>query len=131
MRRVEMDAQSGDEVLPAGGPQRSRASVRGTKREEGFAGIARQQGSDPGNRDPSDSARNSSTWICGEEKFVVFATVQGSVHGLLGIQPAGQGMERKSAGVNFGADPGRFAQMSEIRGEAVAQIDGCRGKPVV
>ena len=55
--------------------------------------------------------------------------MQRGVEGLVGRQVFSEQMEGDCGGVDLGAEAGGFAEMSEVGGEAIADVDGGGGEP--
>jgi len=71
-----------------------------------------------------NSSRPRGTCVprCGEEQFVVLATVQGLFQGCAG-------KDGQRTRVHFRSYAGLFAEMLEVSGKAVAQVERGRGQP--
>jgi hypothetical protein len=93
-----------------------------------LVGSIGKECSDSGDGYPGDAAREASGGGRGEEEFVVFASVECGVKSLIGGEAAGERMERDRGGVDLGSEARRFAEVGEVGGEAVADVDGGGGE---
>jgi len=57
----------------------------------------------------------------GEEEFVIFSAVEGLLNGCAAV-------DGKGGGVNFSSDAGLLAEVGQVSGEAVAEVEGSRGE---
>jgi hypothetical protein len=80
-----------------------------------FIGTAANDTTNLGDRHAVDRARNASFTHCREQEFVIFAAMQS-----LNLRRAASDRQI----VDLRSDSGFFAQMGEIGGEAIAQVDG-------
>jgi len=78
--------------------------------------------------DAGYGARNSCRGCGGEEELVVFAAVK--KRGDLGavVECGGEGVEGECGEVELGGDVGGGAEVSEVGGQAVAEVDAGGGK---
>ena len=106
-------------MLPALRFEGLRALLR-KQEDAGLGGAARGHAADAGERDTGDAAREARGGRRGEEQFVVFAAVQGLVE-------RSSGSDGQGGGLDFGGEAGLFAEVHEVGGEAVANIDGGGG----
>ena len=77
--------------------------------------------SDDGNA--GDLARNAGLGGGGKEEFVVFSAMEGLSHGCAR-------MVGKQSGIDLGGYSGLLAEVGEVGGEAVAEVDGGGGQTV-
>jgi len=99
--------------------------------EDGHLRFVPARGEDPADLrdgDVGDGARNFCGGRCGEEEFVVFAAVE--ERGELGavVECGGEGMDGEGGEFEFGRDLGGGAEMGEVGGETVAEIDAGGGE---
>ena len=99
--------------------------------ENGHLRLVPARGEDPADLrdgDVGDGARNFCGGRCGEEEFVVFAAVE--ERGELGavVECGGEGMDGEGGEFEFGRDLGGGAEMGEVGGETVAEIDAGGGE---
>jgi hypothetical protein len=83
---------------------------------------------DAGDGDARDLTRNACVRGCREEELVVLASMEGGVKRLFRRERMRKRVKGDRTGVDLGADARGFAEVSEVGGEAVAEIDGGRGK---
>jgi hypothetical protein len=83
---------------------------------------------DAGDGDSGDAAGDASLCRGGEEEFVVFSSVECGGEGLFGRELLCEGVEGDGRGVELCAEVGGFAEVSEVGGEAVAEVDGGVGE---
>ena len=88
-----------------------------------LAGSWFEDSADAGDGDVVDGTGDFSGRGGGEEKLVVFTPVEESIDLGSVIELGGEGMEGKRGKVEFGGDIGGRAEVSEIGGEAVAEIN--------
>jgi hypothetical protein len=78
---------------------------------------------DAGERDAGDGARDGGGERCSEEELVVLAAVKSGVERCLGSLGAGEWVEWKLCGLDLGGDVGCGAEVGEVGGEAVGEVD--------
>ena len=108
------------EVLPA---MRSHGlpafcSQQGDRRTPGTRGNHPPDGGYPNS---CDRTRQPRRWPCSEEQLVVFPAVK---H----MRQSGPRKERQGSSVHLGSYAGLLAELSQVRREAVAQVDGRRSQ---
>lgn len=93
--------------------------------------FRRQDAADASEWDAAESAWHPSAGSGSEKELIVLATVQGVVEGCFRAKSARQGMKGQEGGLDLSPDPGSFAEMGEIAGKAVAQIEtgSCQTPP--
>ena len=114
-----MVSANAGEVLPAMWLEGFRAGLG----QQGGLWPARMRGQNLANfmdGNTGDFARQLCRGGCGEEELVVFSAVED----LIGCR---EGDEGQSSGVELGGDAGLSAEVGEVGGEAVAQVDGGGG----
>jgi hypothetical protein len=110
-------------MLPALGVK-GLGAPRGAECYSWAAGAAGENAADLGDGDAGDFAGHASCgWGCKDE-FVVFSAVEGLVEGRVWV-------DGEQSGVDFSSYAGLFAEVGEICGEAVAEVDGSGGQAVV
>jgi hypothetical protein len=115
-------------VLPASGLE-LRGDVSAVMEGDArFAGAWRVKGTDAGDGDIGDPARQARGCRRGEEEFIVFTAMQRGVECILAGESGGKGVKGKRGGIDLGTEPGGFAEMGKVCGEAIAEIDGGGGK---
>src|SRR5215475_10644756 len=92
--------------------------------DEGFVFLRPQERTDAGDGDSGDAARDACYGGRGEEELVVFASVDRGIEGLFAGESVGELVEGQRARVDLGAHSGGFAEVGEVGGEAVADVDG-------
>jgi hypothetical protein len=119
-------------VLPALGWQWMAAACGVDERELGLPGAARDQAADAGEANSGEGARDGCAGPGGEEKFVVFAAMKRGVEAgwAVGKQRAGAVVDGDGGGVELGGDAGSGAEVGEVGGETIAEVDGGGGEPV-
>lgn len=115
-------------MLPACGLELRGNVAAVMKGDEWFAGTWRVKGTDAGDGNIGDLARNAHGCWRGEEELVVFATMQCSVECILAGEFGGKRVKGKRGGIDLGTEPRGFAEMRKVCGETVTEIDGGRGK---
>lgn len=100
--------------------------------------MTTHKASDAGDADTGEAARKAHRRRSCKEKLVVLAAVEGELERAGGcgsratrLRGAGllrQGMDRQRGGGDLGADAGLAAEVREIGGEAVAEVDAGGGK---
>ena len=114
-----MKPESG-EMFPSVGFKRELA-LWGDKGDERASFAGAEDAADACDGDSSDGLRDAGRGWGGEEKLVVLSAVQGLLLG-------GAGADRQASGIDLGGDGRLGAEMGEVGGEAVAEVDGCRGQ---
>ena len=100
--------------------------------------MTAHKASDAGDADSGERARNSRRRRSCEKELVVLSAVEGELEGAAGCGPRAtrlrgvgllhQGMDRQRGGGDLGADAGLAAEVGEIGGEAVAEVDAGGGQ---
>lgn len=85
------------------------------------AGVSTSDAADAVDGNAGDAARDARRGRRGEEQFVVFAAVEGLFERCAGMNGQGSGQK-------LDADAGFIAEMGEIGGEAVADVDSGAGE---
>ena len=98
-------------------------ALRGEQRDGGLTGPGREDAADWGDGNAGDCTRQAGGVWGGEEEFIVFAAVEGLGEGC-------GGMDGQGRGIDFGGYTGFMAEVSQIGGEAVAQVNGRGGQAV-
>jgi hypothetical protein len=93
-----------------------------------LVGAIGKECADAGDGDSKDTARDACGGRYGEEELVVFASVECGAEGLFRWELCCEGMEGDCGGVDFGSEAGGFAEVGEVGGEAVADVDGGGGE---
>ena len=91
-------------------------ALRGEKGDGGSVGARGEDAADLGDGDAGDFAWETRRGWNGEKEFVVFSAVEGLGEGCGGV-------DGELSRVNFGGYAGFFAQVGEIGGEAVTDVD--------
>jgi len=79
-----------------------------------------------GYRDAGDAPRDAGFGAGCEEELVVFTAVEGRMESGGECERTGEWMQRQCGGVDAGGEAGLFAEVGEIGGEAVGEVDaGC------
>jgi len=107
-------------MLPAAGSERVRASM-GDEGDGVCSGASADDAADAVDGNSGDAARDARGGRRGEEQFVVFAAMEGLLERCAGMDGQGSGQK-------LDADAGFIAEMGEIGGEAVADIDSGAGE---
>ena len=115
-----MNARRSGEVFPALRLERL-AAFSGTQRNGRTGFGSAKNAADAGDGNSGDGAGDMCAGRGGKEELVIFAAMKGLGQG-------GGGMEREPGGVDLGGDARFLAEVGEIGGEAVAQVDGGGGK---
>jgi hypothetical protein len=92
--------------------------------DERFVLAKRMQCADASDRNSGDLVRDALSRRGREEKFVVFASVEGGMESFVVGEPAGERVKRDGDGVYFSPEVGGLAKVSEISRESVAEVDG-------
>jgi hypothetical protein len=88
--------------------------------------MAGDDGAYGGNADAGDGFGNAGCWVGGEEELIVFAAVQSGLEGGCGGERLGERMERECGCVDAGGDARLVAEVGEVSGDAVGDVDaGC------
>ena len=98
-------------------------ALRGEERHGGLAGAQLCDAADSGDGDAGDRAGQANLRGGGEQKFVVFSAVEGLGQGCGAV-------DGKLSGVDLGGYARLPAEMGQIGGEAVAQVNGGRSGAV-
>ncbi len=110
------------EVLPAAGGEWGAATGGVDERD----GLSAGERADARDADARNGARKAQGGRSGEEQLVVLATVQGEGEWVGSLR--GKRMNRQRGGFNLRADAGFAAEVGEVGGEAVAEVDGGGGE---
>src|ERR1035441_2912246 len=110
------------EVLPALRVE-GLGALRGEKRYGGPAGAESRDAADSGDGKAGDLAWQAGLRGGGKEEFIVFSAVEGLGQGCAG-------MNGKQSGIHLGGYSGLLAEVGEVGGEAVAEVDGGGGQTV-
>jgi hypothetical protein len=119
---------AGREVLPTAGFEWGAGAIGGDQSYQGVSGAAGFDRSDSRNLDARDGGWHSCGRLNGEEEFVVFAAVQGGFEGGRGALLLGEWVDGESGLVDLGVDGGGAAEMGQVGGEAVADIEAGGGE---
>jgi len=104
------------EVLPALGVE-GLGALGGEERYGRLAGAESRDAADSGDGDAGDLAGQAGLGGGGKEEFVVFSAMEGLGQGCAG-------MDGKQSGIDLGGYSGLLAEVGEVGGEAVAEVDG-------
>lgn len=107
-------------MLPASGGEGGLGAFRVVERDGGAAGVGGKDAADAGEGDSGEGAGDAGEGRGGEEEFVVLAAVEG-----LGL--GGQGVDGDGGEVELGTDLGGGAEVGEVGGEAVGEVDAGGG----
>src|SRR5579875_808780 len=98
----------------------------GDERKQRRAAVSWYASADARDGNSGDGLWNVCCWWRGEEQFVVFASVECGFECCLWREAAGEWVDGQSRLVDFGVDGGGAADVGEVGGQAVAQVDaGC------
>jgi hypothetical protein len=95
----------------------------GEERDSGAAGAGFKDAADWGDGNAGYSTGDAGCVWGGEEEFVVFSAVEGLGNGCGRVDGEG-------CGLDLGGYTGLFAEVGEIGGEAVTEVDGGGGQAV-
>jgi hypothetical protein len=109
-------------VLPALGVE-GLGALGGEERYGGLAGAECRDAADPGYGNAGDLARQAGGRRGSKEEFVVFSAMEG-------LGQACARKDGKQSGIHLGGYSGLPAEVSEVGGEAVAEVDGGGGQIV-
>ena len=113
-------------MFPAARRERSSSSARIHQRD----GAATHQIPDAGHPHPSHAARHLYRLRRGEQQLVVFTAVEREIDRLLRAGPQRQRMDGQRSEPQLRADAGLVAEVGEVGGEPIAQVDGRGGEAV-
>jgi len=93
-------------------------AASGDQPDHGLACAATENAADLRDWDASDFARYARGIWSGKQELIVFAAVKS-------LLKRGRGMDGQGGSRYFGGDAGLLAEMREIGGETIAEVDGC------
>jgi hypothetical protein len=108
------------EVLPAARLKGLRTPA-GDERDRCVGPASAKDSPDARDGYSGNCPRNSGRWRCAEEKLIVFSSIESLIE-------RGARMDGNHGGVNLRGDAGFGANVAEVSGDAVAQVDGGGGK---